>query len=134
MGTLEEVVEYHNILPNPLPSLFINMRIKPTYEKSYLIRFSRGKDVQTTEVVDANAEDIRVLVNSTMKGHFANPQAKVAATKIVVMEVDHVHKKSSISKFIYTKNGKDFEKEFVLVFNLSPRQVRLEIEKAIRQC
>ena len=32
------------------------MRIKPTYEKSYLIRYSRGQDVQTTEVVDANAE------------------------------------------------------------------------------
>lgn len=110
------------------------MRIKPTYEKSYLIRYSRGKDVQTTEVVDATAEDVRVLICNTMKGHFTHPQAKVAATKIVVLEVDHVRKKSSISKFVYTNKGRDFEKDFVLVFNLSPRQVRIEIEKAIRQC
>ena len=110
------------------------MRIKPTYEKSYLIRYSRGKDVQTTEVVDATAEDVRVLICNTLKGHFTHPQAKVAATKIVVLEVDHVRKKSSISKFVYTNKGRDFEKDFVLVFNLSPRQVRIEIEKAIRKC
>ncbi len=110
------------------------MKLKPTFEKSYLIRFSRGKDVQTTEVVDATAEEVRVLICNCMRGHFAHPKTKIDATKIVVLEVDHVRKKSSISKFVYTKNGKDFEKEFVLVFNLSPRQVRLEIEKAIRQC
>ena len=110
------------------------MIIKPSYEKSYLIRFSRGKDVQTTEVVDATAEDVRVLICNALKGHFAHPQAKVAATKIVVLEVDHVRKKSSISKFVYTNKGREFEKDFVLVFNLSPRQVRIEIEKAIRQC
>ena len=110
------------------------MRIKPTYEKSFIIRCSRGKDVQTTEVVDATAEEVRILISNTLKGHFTHPQAKVAATKIVVLEVDHVRKKSSISKFVYTNKGRDFEKDFVLVFNLSPRQVRIEIEKAIRKC
>ncbi len=110
------------------------MKIKPTYDKSFLIRCSRGKDVQTTEVVDATAEEVRTMVCNSLKGHFAHPQAKVAATKIVVLEVDHVRKKSSISKFVYTNKGRDFEKEFVLVFNLSPRQVRIEIEKAIRKC
>lgn len=110
------------------------MRIKPTYEKSYLIRYSRGKDVQTTEVVDATAEDVRVLICNTLKGHFAHPEARVAATKIVVVEVDHIKNKSNISKFVYTKNGRDFAKDFVLVFNLSPRQTRIEIEKAIKKC
>lgn len=110
------------------------MRIKPTYEKSYLIRYSRGKDVQTTEVVEATAEDVRVLITDCLRGHFAHPQTKVAATKIVVLEVDNIKKKSGISKFVYTRNGRDIEKNFVLVFNLSPRQVRIEIEKAIRQC
>jgi hypothetical protein len=109
------------------------MKLKPTYEKTYQIRFSRGSDVQTTEVVDATAEEVRVLICKCMRGHFAHPKSKVAATKIVVLELDHVRKKSSISKFVYTNNGKDFEKDFVLVFNLSPRQVRLEIEKAIRK-
>ena len=108
------------------------MFIKPIYDKSYLIRYSRGKDVQTTEVVDATANEVKNLICKSMKGHMAHPQAKVAATKIVVIKVDNTLKKSSISKFVYTKNGKDFEKDFVLVFNLSPRQVRLEIEKAIR--
>lgn len=110
------------------------MKIKPTYEKSFIIRCSRGKDVQTTEVVDTTAEEVRNVICNSLKGHFAHPQAKVAATKIVVLEVDHVRKKSSISKFVYTNKGRDFEKEFVLVFNLSPRQVRIEIEKAIRKC
>ena len=110
------------------------MKIKPTYEKSFIIRCSRGKDVQTTEVVDATAEDVRVLICNTMKGHFAHPQAKVAATKIVVVEVDNIKHQTAISKFVYTKNGRDIEKDYVLVFNLSPRQVRIEIEKAIRKC
>ena len=110
------------------------MKIKPTYEKSFLIRCSRGKDVQTTEVVEATAEDVRILVTDCLRGHFAHPQSKVAATKIVVLEVDNIKKKSGISKFVYTRNGRDFEKDFVLVFNLSPRQVRIEIEKAIRKC
>ena len=110
------------------------MKIKPTYDKSFLIRCSRGKDVQTTEVVEATAEDVRVLISNCLRGHFAHPQSKVAATKIAVLEVDNIKKKSGISKFVYTRNGRDFEKDFVLVFNLSPRQVRIEIEKAIRKC
>ena len=110
------------------------MRIKPTYEKSFIIRCSRGKDVQTTEVVDTTAEEVRNVVCNSLRGHFAHPEAKVAATKIVVLEVDHVRKKSSISKFIYQNKERVIEKDFALVFNLSPRQVRIEIEKAIRQC
>lgn len=110
------------------------MRIKPTYEKSFIIRCSRGKDVQTTEVVDTTAEEVRVLISNSLKGHFAHPEARVAATKIVVVEVDHIKNKSNISKFVYTKNGRDFVKDFVLVFNLSPRQTRIEIEKAIKSC
>lgn len=130
---MEEVAEFHNRLPIPLPSLLIDMRIKPTYEKSFIIRCSRGKDVQNTEVVDTTAEEVRTLVCNSLRGHFAHPQAKVAATKIVVVEVDHVKNKSNISKFVYTKNGRDFAKDFVLVFNLSPRQTRIEIEKAIKE-
>ena len=110
------------------------MKIKPTYDKSFLIRCSRGKDVQTTEVVDTTAEEVKTLVYNSLRGHFAHPEAKVAATKIVVVEVDHIKNKSNISKFVYTKNGRDFAKDFVLVFNLSPRQTRIEIEKAIRKC
>lgn len=132
MRTLEEGVEFHNRPPIPLPSLFISMRIKPTYDKSYLIRYSRGKDVQTTEVVDTNPEEIRILICNSMKGRMTHPLAQVAVTKIVVLEVDHVRNVSSISKFIYTKDGRDQKRDYVLVKNLSPRQVRIEIEKAIR--
>lgn len=131
MRTLEEGVEFHNRPPIPLPSIFINMRIKPTYDKTYMIRCSRGKDVQTTEVVDTNPEEIRILICKCMSGRMTHPLSQIAVTKIVVLECDHVRKVSNISKFIYTKDGKDQMRDYLLVKNLSPRQVRIEIEKAI---
>ena len=107
------------------------MRIKPTYDKTFIIRYSRGKDVQTTEVVDTNPDDINILICKSMKGRMTHPLAQIAVTKIVVLEVDHIRNVSSISRFKYTKDGKEQVRDYVLIKNLSPRQVRIEIEKAI---
>ena len=131
MRTLEEGVEFHSRPLISLPSIFYNMRIKPTYDKTFIIRYSRGKDVQTTEVVDTNPDDINILICKSMKGRMTHPLAQIAVTKIVVLEVDHIRNVSSISRFKYTKDSKEQVRDYVLIKNLSPRQVRIEIEKAI---
>ena len=131
MRTLEEGVEFHSRPLISLPSIFYNMRIKPTYDKTFIIRYSRGKDVQTTEVVDTNPDDINILICKSMKGRMTHPLAQIAVTKIVVLEVDHIRNVSSISRFKYTKDSKEQVRDYVLIKILSPRQVRIEIEKAI---
>lgn len=117
-------------------ALILNvMQIKTIYPKLYVISYRRGKDVQKTEVVDAKEEDVLVLISKTFKGRFAHPNndGLIPATKVQVIELDNIRRKTHVCPFHYTKDEKSFERPFVLVGNMSPRQVRLELEKAIRK-
>ena len=110
------------------------MRIKPEYDKKYIVRFRRKKDVQVTEVVEATWEELHTLIAKTFNGRFVKPKSSdyVTATQIQVQEVDLIKKQVHILPFVYTNGkGKDFEKTHVNVYNLSPREVRIELEKAI---
>lgn len=112
------------------------MQIKPIYPKSYIVRYIRGKDEQATEIVDTNADEVHGLITETFKRRFAHPKNKdcnVPYTTIQVIVLDHIYKRSNVSQFTYTKNGKDFKRPFVRIYNLSPREARIELEKAIKE-
>lgn len=111
------------------------MQIKPIYSKSYVVSYRRGKDVQTTEIIETTEDDVRILISKTFKGRFAHPKNSketVPSTKIQIIELDNIRQVRHIIPFIYKKDDKSFERPFALVWNMSPRQVRLELEKAIR--
>lgn len=111
------------------------MIIRPTYSKSYLIRYSRGKEVQTTEVVDTTTSEIDGLIKELFKGRFSHSGRSgrvVPTTNVQVIELDHIKKSSRLCGFSYTKNGELHLRSGVHICNLSPREVRIELEKAIR--
>ncbi len=121
------------------------MLIKPTYDKSYVIQFERGKDVQTTQVVDTTEEQLVQLIMHTMKGRFTNAafQRELNETKKTVgtdtkaamkliREVSHKYPSVCIKLFVHTLTSHKLCRKFPHVYNLSPRQARIEIEKAIR--
>lgn len=131
----DEVPEYHEKEWIHLPLTTFKMQIKPFYEKSFIIRLKRGKEVQATEVVDATEGEVHVLITNTFKGRFTSPRKTgnvIPATQIQVIEIDNQKRKSRISFFRYTKAEKTVEHPFAYIANLSPRQVRIEIEKAIK--
>ena len=96
------------------------MRIKPTYDVSYLIRYRRNKDVQTTEIVEATRDEVCSLISRACGENMAKTKTGkfIPQTRVVVQELDNVNKQSGI---VYGAS----------VYNLSPREVRIRIEKAI---
>ena len=117
------------------PSLF-KMRIKPIYDKFYQIRCRRGKDVQTIEVVDATEEEIHRLVANTFRGRLSHPKNTdnfVPATQVQVVELDGMSKQSRVCCFTYTKGSNLFSRPYANIYNLSPREVRIQLEKEIRK-
>lgn len=111
------------------------MRLKPTFSKSYLIKYERKTDVQTTEVVETSWQELRTLIAKTFQGRFKQYSKPgggfVPATYIKVLELDHTTKTKKYLDFIIAKDGRVCKKNRVAVFNLSPREVRIELEKAI---
>ncbi len=110
------------------------MRIKPTFQKSYLVRFKRGDDIQTTEVVETTEEEIRTLIVTTFKKRLLYPSAmrySTQQTAVQLVELDYIAKQRRFLNFIYTRKGKDEEIRLALIENLSPREARIELEKAI---
>lgn len=118
-----------------LPSLFfLLMRIKPTYDKSYLVKYKRNKDVQTTEIVEASKEEVLNLITYTINERLYHNGiknakdiveklelfSKIPYTTIQVWELDNLKKKSVLCR------------TFPHIYNLSPRQVRISIELAIK--
>jgi len=111
------------------------MKIKPTFPKSYLVRFKRGDDIQTTEVVETTEEEIRTLIVGTFKKRILYPSARRYSTRqtaVQLVELDYNTKQRHICNFIYTHKGKDEEMPLALIENLSPREARIEIEKSIK--
>ena len=114
------------------------MRLRPTFKKSYLIKYERKTDVQTTEVVDTDWIELRALIAKTFQGRFKQYSNMggggfVPATYIKVLELDHTTKTKKYLDFIITKDDREYKKNRVAVFNLSPREVRIELEKAINR-
>lgn len=112
------------------------MKIKPTYKKSYVIRYKRKNDVQSTEVVDTTGDDVLSLISDVFDGRFARPVTRskeALLTQVSVVELDNVRKQSNRLLFAYYSSGKVVARvPFALVRNLSPREARIAIEKAIK--
>lgn len=101
----------------------LTMLIKPTYDKFYRIIYTRGKDKQTTDVVEATEEQVKDLVTLVIKGRTFHPAGKsgvIPSTNIQPWEYNCLTKQNRLCR------------EFPKVYNLSPRQVRIGIEKAIK--
>ena len=99
------------------------MQIKPTFDTTYLICYQRGKDAQVTEVVNTTEAQIAGTILSCISDKIRHPEAKtglIPSTCIKLMELDNIHKKSRLCR------------RFPRVYNLSPRQVRIRIEKNIK--
>lgn len=109
------------------------MKIKPIYEKSILVKFRRGDNVQSTEIVEANWEQVHTLIANTFVDRVKKPisEKNVPVTRIWMMELDHIKHQVKKIPFKYKDNKKEFEKPYVLVFNISPREARIQFEKAI---
>lgn len=89
---------------------------------SYLIFFQRGKDIQRTSVVGVSEEtDLVKLIRTTFKGRFDRPAALLPkdGVNIKIKRLDHIN--HQISLILNVK-----------VYNKSPRQTRIDVEKAIR--
>lgn len=89
---------------------------------SYLIYYTRAKGTQRTSVVGVSSEkEIMNLIRTTFKGKFSRPEScsPKDGTTIRVKKLDHINHKISL-----VMNVK--------VYNKSPRQTRIDVEKAIR--
>ena len=102
--------------------LFLPMLIKPTYDKFYRIVYTRGRDKQTTEVVDATSRQITDLIKKVAKGRLTHPEARTGRIPSTNVKVYVVNGNTNLAWLC---------NEFAHVYNLSPREVRLRIEEAI---
>ena len=95
------------------------MRIK-TYGMEYIVYFKRGGDVQVVEIIEATGDkEVKGLFFDTFKGRTYNENPKASFVSVVIKSVDKVKKESKV----VLKNR---------VYNLSPRNARIELENAIR--
>ena len=127
MRRLDEVSEYHIRRPISFSSFFNQMLIKPIYETSFLFKYRRGSDEQMTEVIDTTEAEVIDLFESTFKDKkaaFIADSRRMTATEITVLQINHTNNTIQICKF-----GKSTH---LFIPNLSPREVRLSIEKKIK--
>lgn len=112
------------------------MKIREVFSTSYVIRYIRGNDIQSTEVVDTTADEILSMVAETFKDRLSYPnmknKGKTNMTTVKVVELDHLMKRSSLLKFVYYRSGRTMKLPYVLVENFSPRETRIRLEKAIK--
>lgn len=112
------------------------MKIREVFCTSYMIKYIRGNDVQSTEVVDTTADEILSMVAETLKDRLSYPKfgnrGNFKMTRVEVVELDHVMKKSSLLPFVYYRKEKTMKVPYALVDNISPRETRIRLEKAIR--
>lgn len=95
------------------------MRLK-TYGMEYIVYLRRGDDTQTVEIVEATGDkEVTDLIGNTYKGRFTDESGKAPFVKVLVKRVDRVKKTAEI----VCKRR---------VFNLSPRNARIELENAVR--
>lgn len=97
------------------------MRIEKN-EKSYLIFFSQGKNVQKTPVTGvSDDEEILKLIRSTFKGRFKKPESLswTDGVRVTVKCLDHI--KHETTQVFNSR-----------IFNKSVTQARLMVETAIR--
>ena len=105
------------------PLFFRPMLIKPTYDKFYRIIYTRGKDQQTTDIVDATASQVEELVWCVIKGKTSCPKDKqgvVPSTNVQIWRYDT------------RQNQKHLCRTFLKVYNQSPRNIRMKVEHSVR--
>ena len=112
------------------------MRIKPTYDKTYLVKYKRNKDVQTTEIVEASREEVFDLISQTLKDRFnlakEGPKNIVEARQIQKIQNVTPYTTIQVWELNNLKKTSTLCRTFPRVYNQSPRQVRISIEIAIR--
>ena len=125
LRTLEEVVEFHNMLPNPLPSLLLDMRIRPN--RYYTILCEMKDSQERIEIDDAEAKDVVLLVSDTFEDRFkptkdenGKYKKNIPYTKLKVICFDKKLKQN----WSVTHGN---------IYNLSPSQVKERILKAMKQ-
>lgn len=99
------------------------MLIKPTYDKFYRIIYTRGKDKQTTDIVDATEDQVKDLIMVVIKGRTFHPAGKsgvIPSTNVQLWEYNNLTKQNKLCR------------EFPKVYNVSPRNVRTTIEASVR--
>lgn len=119
---LNEDSEHHTWSRISLPFVFEPMLIKPTYDKFYRIVYTRGKDKQTTDIVEATEEQVKDLVTVVIKGRTFHPAGKsgvIPSTNVQLWEYNSLTKQTRLCR------------EFPKVYNQSPRNIRTKIEKAV---
>lgn len=95
------------------------MRIK-SYGIEYVFYFRRGSDVQTVEVVDASGDkEVKKLFFDTFHGRTHNENPQASFVKVIIKSLDPIKK---VAKVVMLNR----------VYNLSPRNARIELENAIR--
>ena len=95
------------------------MRIK-TYGIEYVVSFRRGTDTQVTEIIEATGDkEVKNLFYDTFKGRTHNENEKAPFVKVIIQCVDRVKKETKV----VMKNR---------IYNLSPRNARIEFQKAIK--
>ena len=112
------------------------MRVKDANAKTYIVSCRRVMDEQKTEIVDTTEEELRMMIIDTFKNKFLHPMDRSRAssfTRVQITEIDRKRGRRRVCNFIYTRRGKDLEYPYVLIKHLSPRQIRLELEKAINK-
>lgn len=95
------------------------MRLK-TYGMEYIVYLRRGNDTQTVEIVEATGDkEVTDLISNTYKGRFNDESGRAPFVKVLVKRVDRVKKEAEV----VCKRR---------IFNLSPRNARIELENAVR--
>lgn len=95
------------------------MRLK-TYGMEYIVYLRRGDDTQTVEIVESTGDkEVTDLVESTFKGRFFDKSGKAPFVKVLIKRVDRVKREAEV----VCKRR---------IFNLSPRNARIELENAVR--
>lgn len=126
MRTLEEAAEFHNMPPNPLPSiLYIRyMRIRP--DKYYSVICERKNHKERVDIEDGNPDEVIKLVLDTFRGKVkpgmdANGDIKtnIPFTRISIIQID--------------KSGGSRERLIQRrIYNLAPIQVRERIINSLK--
>lgn len=110
------------------------MEIKPFFDKTFQVKYKRGNDEQNTELVNTDGNEVISTIVNLFDGKFVNPASKntKGATKIVVLECDHVNNIVCSVPFVYKRGGTERMLSYSLVGNMSPRQARIALEKHIK--
>lgn len=100
------------------------MQIKTADAKTYIIRYERGKDVQKTEITDTTEDMISGMICGVISGRTYHRDARTGLIPFVSVKLYENNTGSGRMRLCRT---------YPRIFNLSPREVRIRVEKAVRE-